>query len=132
MSTMRYRQPSSSALYAVKVGEFRTLARAIETTKHLALRHPALRLGKLETTAGGALTIVADSLYPLREAVALAVELRKEGFAAQVKTAEGAAPVFVVRPKQTYDLQTAQEMSRQFHAQRLPNAVVLVKPSPSR
>lgn len=131
-STLRLRKRSDSALYTVKIGEFRTPAQAKEPMEQLRLRHPSLPLGKLEREAEEKIMIVVDALYPLREAVALAGRLRTEGLTVRIETARGAAPLFTLRLAKTYDLlRTAQEKSREFRDQGFPNAVVPVEPASS-
>jgi hypothetical protein len=123
-STVRYRKRSDSALYAVKIGEFGTPAQARESMEQLRLRYPTLPIGKLEQEADGRISIAVDARYPLREAVALAEGLRREGFQLRIKTTRGAAPLFTLRLAKSYDLKTAQEKSREFLDQGLPNVVV--------
>lgn len=130
-STVRYRKRSDSALYAVKVGEFGTPAEARERMAELRLRHPTLPLGKLEQDADGSFTIAVDSHFQLREAVALAEQLKAEGFAVRIKKARGAAPLFTLRLATTSDLKTAQEKSRELRNQGLPNTVVPAAPTSS-
>ncbi len=129
--TLRLRKHSDSALYAVKIGEFRTPAQAKEAMEQLRLRHPTLPLGKLEGVAEEQITIVVDGLYPLREAVALAEQLRADGFTVRIETARRGAPLFTLRLAKTFDLKTAQEKSREFRDQGVPNAVVPVEPASS-
>jgi len=130
-STIRLRKSSDSALYAVKIGEFRTPAQAKETMEQLRLRHPTLPLDKLEGVAEEQITIVVDALHPLREAVALAEQLRAEGLAVRIETARAGAPLFTLRLAKPLDLKTAQQKSLEFRNQGLPNAVVPVEPASS-
>lgn len=130
-STIRFRKRSTSALYTLKIGEFKTPAQAEESMEQLRLRHPTLPLGKLEPEGGEQFTIAVNSLYPLREAVALAGRLETEGFTVRIKTARGGAPVFTLRLGKTYDLKTAQEKNQEFRNQGLPSAIVPVGPAPS-
>lgn len=130
-STVRYRKGSASALYALKVGEFGTPVEARERMAELRLRHPTLPIGKLEQEADGSFAIAMDSHYPLREAVTLAERLKAEGVAVRIKKARGTAPLFTLRLATPYDLKTAQEKSREFRNQGLPNAVVPAAPTSS-
>lgn len=125
--TTRYLKRSGSALYVLEIGEFLSPAKARETMEQLRLRHPTLPLGKVEHAGAEQITIAVDSLYPLREAVALAGQLRTQGFAVRITTAREAASLFTLRLATTYVLKTAQEKSQEFRNQGLPNAVVPVE-----
>lgn len=128
-STIRHRKRSASALYAVKLGEFQTPAEAKEAMERLRARHPALKPGKVEPEAEGRIRIVVERLFPLREAVALAAQLRTEGFAVRVETAPGAAPLFTLQLAGAYDLKIARAKSEEFRGYGVPNAVVPVEPA---
>ncbi|MFQ5524579.1 MAG: SPOR domain-containing protein, partial [Acidimicrobiia bacterium] len=128
-STIRYRKRSDRALYALRVGKFRTPAQARESMDRLKLRLPILSLRKVESQVKGQFTILLDSLYPLREAVVLAGRLRQEGLAVRIKTTEVAAPLFTLRLKESYDRKTGEEKSREFRTRGLPNALVPVEPA---
>ena len=130
-STIRYRKRSTSVLYSLKIGEFKTPAQAEESMEQLRLWHPSLPLGKLEQEGEEQFTIAVNSLHPLREAVELAGWLEAEGFTVRLKTARGGAPVFTLRLGKPYDLKTAQEKSQEFRNQGLPNAIVPLAPSSS-
>ena len=125
--TTRYRKRSPGALYAVKLGEFPTRAEARDTLEQLRLRHPALPLVPVEHDGQGRIAVSVDARYPLREAVDLAGQLRRDGFRVRIETAGRAAPVFTVRLTTAYDLKTAQEKSREFRRHGLPNAVIPVE-----
>lgn len=124
VSTIRYRTRSGSALYAVEIGDFPTPTEARETMEQLRRRHPTLPLGRLPREAEERVTIVVGPLYPLREAVALAGQLRTDGFATRIKTARAGAPLFRVRLATAYDLKTARERSQELRERGFPNAVV--------
>jgi hypothetical protein len=126
---IRYPKRSGSALYAVRIGQFPSPAQAQEALEQLRLRHPSPAPAKLAQRAAGHVAIVVDTLFPLREAVTLARQLRTEGFVVWIETGHGAAPLFTLRLAKTYDLKTAREKSQEFRDHGLPNAVVPVAPA---
>ncbi|MFQ5899186.1 MAG: SPOR domain-containing protein [Candidatus Methylomirabilia bacterium] len=128
-STIRYRKRSDRALYALRVGKFRTPARARASMDQLRLRLPRVPLRKVEPEVKGVFAIVLDAHYPLREAVALARRLRQEGLTVRIRSTREAAPLFTLRLKETYDRKSAEEKSREFRNQGVPNAVVPVEPA---
>lgn len=123
-STTRYHKRSGSALYALNLGDFATPAKARETLEQLRLRHPTLPLAPMEQNDPERITLAVATLYPLREAVALAEQLKTEGFTVRIAAIGKAAQLFTVRLATTHDRKTAQEKSREFGSHGLPNAVI--------
>lgn len=121
--TVRYRAPSTVAVYVLKIGEFSTTKEATEALGDLQKRHPALALGHVDPESHRA-TIVPDKRFLLREAVAFAEELRRSGVSVRLQTARGDEPLFGLRLKGDFDATTARAKGRALERQGFGNSVI--------
>lgn len=121
--TVRYRAPSTVAVYVLKIGDFSTTEEAKEALSDLQKRHPALALGHTEPDSQRT-TIVPDKRFRLREAVAFAEDLRRAGVLVRLQPAREGEPLFGLRLKSDFDATTARAKGRQLERRGFGNSVI--------